>query len=513
MNKKKRKTQSYRRKRRAENRVNRRQRRTESQAPELAGGNIHYEVSDRVDGLDVGGIGVIHSMVNQIGLVDQIATDVEVLQCPMEYSDVDHVLNITYNAMLAGTCLDDIERHRQDEQFLDALGAKTIPDPTTSGDFCRRFDAAQIDSLMEAVNVTRLNVWARQDPSFFKEAVIDGDGTLVSTEGECKQGAEFAYDGTWGYHPLVISLANTQEPLYVVNRSGNRPSHESAGEYFDRAIALCQQAGFQSILLRGDTDFTQTVKLDGWDDRGVRFIFGAPAHTALKAIANSIPDSAWSDLERPPKYTIHTKPRSRPENVKQQVVLGRGFKNIRLRSEQIYETRYQPYRCDRSYRLVIVRKNLSIEKGEQRLFDEVRFFFYLTNDWSRSAEQIVRLANERCNQENLIGQLRTGVAALQAPVDSLLSNWAYMVMASLGWTLKIWSGLLLPIHSRWRSKHESERSAILRMEFKRFFHSFVRVPCQIVRTGRRIVYRIIGWNPWQATLLRIADALREPRYG
>ena len=66
-------------------------------------------------------------------------------------------------------------------------------------------------------------------PNSSTEAILDADGTLVETDAECKQGVDIAYDGTWGYHPLLISLANTAEPLYLVNRSGNRPSHEQAG--------------------------------------------------------------------------------------------------------------------------------------------------------------------------------------------------------------------------------------------------------------------------------------------
>jgi hypothetical protein len=57
-------------------------------------------------------------------------------------------------------------------------------------------------------------------------ARIDMDGTLVTTGGACKAGIDINYKGEWGYHPLVVSLANTGEALSLVNRSGNRPSHD-----------------------------------------------------------------------------------------------------------------------------------------------------------------------------------------------------------------------------------------------------------------------------------------------
>ena len=160
----------------------------------------------------------------------------------------DHVLNFAYNALCNGTCLDDIELRRNDVVFLDALGADRIPDPTTAGDFCRRFTPDDVETLQDVFDQTRLKVWNQQPSDFFDEAVLDIDGTLVATGAGCKQGIDIAYDGTWGYHPLIVSLANTGEVLSIVNRPGNRPSHEGAAEQLDLAILLCRQAGFRTHL-------------------------------------------------------------------------------------------------------------------------------------------------------------------------------------------------------------------------------------------------------------------------
>jgi hypothetical protein len=122
----------------------------------------------------------------------------------------------------------------------------------------------------------------------------------------------------------------------------------------------------------------------------------------------------------------------------------------------------------------------------------------------------VREANGRCNQENLIEQLKNGARAMEMPVGDLVSNGAYLVMASLAWTLKAWFALLLPQDGRWKEKRRAEKQTVLRMEFKKFLNTLMRVPCQIVRTGRRIVYRLLAWNPWLGVLLRAADALRHP---
>ena len=287
------------------------------------------------------------------------------------------------------------------QAYLDALGARRIPDPTTAGDFCRRFDTPHIYCLQSVFNATRLKVWRQQPKSFFDEAIIEADGTMVETTGECKQGMDINYKGQWGYHPLVLSLANTGEPLFVVNRSGNRPSHEHAAWYFDRSIELCRKAGFKKITLRGDTDFTQSEHLDRWDKEGVRFIFGIDATDKLYEIAENLPLEAWKVLNRRVKHQVKTAPRQRPENVKQQIVEERGFEDIRTVKEYVAEFTYQPGKCQKAYRVVVVWKDLEIYKGQGKLFDKDRCFFYITNIEDKPAEEIVFAANDRCNQENL----------------------------------------------------------------------------------------------------------------
>src|SRR5512135_3266600 len=229
-----------------------------SPQPVITATNIHYEVADKARAIPCGGIGAIHLMVRKLGLAEASDDRLHLLKFHFPDHESDHVLNFAYNALGDGTCLDDIELRRNDLVFLDALGADRIPDPTTAGDFCRRFTPDDVETLQDVFDQTRLKLWRQQPSDFFDEAVLDADGTLVATGACCKPGVNIAYDGTWGYHPLIVSLANTGEVLSIVNRSGNRPSHEAAAEQLDLAILLCRQAGFRRILLRGDTDFTQT---------------------------------------------------------------------------------------------------------------------------------------------------------------------------------------------------------------------------------------------------------------
>ena len=472
--------------------------------PVFTAANIHYEIADRCHGLAHGGMGAIHLLARRVGLIDDIDQNLHLLVIHKPYHESDHVLNLAYNAVCDGTCLQDIELRRQDEVYLDALGAQRIPDPTTAGDFCRRFGAADVYTLIDLINKARQRVWARQSAAFFNLARIDMDGVLVETLGECKVGMDIAYNGMWGCHPLVVSLANTGEVLSVLNRSGNRPSHEGAAAEVDRAVRVCLEGGFRKVLLRGDTDFSQTKHLDRWSaDPRVQFIFGLDQTAAKHVLADDLPAAAWHKLDRPARYHVQTQPRHKPARVKEQIVRERAFENKRLISEYVAEMPYRPTACKNTYRLIVVRKNLSVEKGALRLFDDYVYFYYLTNDWTSSPSQIVFEANQRCNQENLNAQLKSGVRALTAPVDNLESNWAYMVMTALAWNLKAWFALW-PTEGPGRhiERHHQEKETILRMEFKTFINMFVRQPCQIVRTGRRLIYRLLSWNPWQRVFFR-----------
>jgi hypothetical protein len=480
--------------------------------PMMRASNPQFELSGRTVGTAYGGIGLIHQFVKELGLAEAIDRRLHLFKIHLPYHESDHVLSLAYNALCEGRCLEDLELRRQDEAYLNMLGAARIPDPTTAGDFCRRFEPDHLTSLQGAFDVARLQVWARQPARFFDCAVIEADGTMVETGAECKQGIDISYKGVWGYHPLVVTLANTGETLRLKNRSGNRPSHEGAAEQLDQSIALCREAGFRKIVLRGDTDFSQTAHLDGWHEQGdVTFVFGYDSTDALERRADDLPDTAWKQLSRPPRYEVKTTTRSKPEPVKQPIVEERGFKDIRLVGEWVAEMSYRPVACRRAYRLVVVRKDLIVSEPRQGLlFDDYRYFFYIANDAVLAAEEVVFSANDRCQQENVLAQLKA-IRSLHAPVDNLISNEAYMLMTSLAWNLKAWLALRVPVkNGRWHERHQEQQTKLLRMEFRTFVNSLVRIPCQVVKTGRQLILRLLAWNHWQPVFFRLASDLAHP---
>lgn len=474
---------------------------------------IHYELAERTQAVSVGGLGVVQQLVKQLGLAESINRTCPIFRLRLPYSEADHVLNIAYNVMAGGTCLEHLELRRTDEAYLNAVGAQRIPDPTTAGDFCRRFTAWDVFALMESFHEARLQVWQQQPDSFFDLAEIEADGTMVETDGEHKEGIGINYKGQWGYHPLVVTLAQTREVLYVVNRSGNRPSHERASVYIDRSIDLCRRAGFRKIRLRGDTDFSQTRQLDGWHEQRVEFVFGMDATPNLVRIAEELPDSAWKELRRP--QPPEKKRRARRPNYKQQIVVEKEYTNKQLEREFVAEFEYSPTNCRYTYRMVVLRKQISVTKGQQKLFDDSPYFFYITNVPARTLPPsgIVRQSNQRCDQENIIGDLKQ-MGALSAPVNTLVSNWAWMVMATLAWNLKAWLALSLPEPEPdpddRKQPARSERRQLLRMSFARFRQTVLMLPAQIVRTARRLIYRVLTWTPNLDVLLRLHDYLNPP---
>jgi hypothetical protein len=285
----------------------------------------------------------------------------------------------------------------------------------------------------------------------------------------------------------------------LVNRPGNAPSHLGAAAWIDRALALVQGRA-RKILLRGDTDFSLTGEFDRWSAQA-DFLLGMDAHPTLVALAEGLPEAHWRGLATVAKQGIKTQEREKPERIKEQIVHARGYLNQRLESEQVAELDYRPVKCKRSYRVVVVRKNISVEKGEAALFDELRYFFYITTRRDLSGFEVVQLAHERCDQENVIAQLKGGVNALRMPVNDLMSNWAYMVMAALAWNLKAWYGLLLPCAPRGQQ--------ILKMEFRRFLHALILLPAQILCQGRKLIYRILGYNDWLVDFFAMWEYLRK----
>ena len=484
-------------------------------SPMIRTESVKYELADKQQAISAGGIGTLLELTKKLDLRKEINRAIPLFKLHLPYDEADHVFNIATNLLAGGNCLEHIEDRRCDEAFLNAVGSERIPDPTTAGDFCRRFSDGHVLQLMNAFNRVRLAVWQQQPDDFFDCAIIEGDGTQVETSAEKKQGIGINYKGQWGYHPLVVTLANTREPLFIANRSGNRPSHDNAAFYFDLAVQRCREAGFRKVVLRGDTDFALTENFDRWDDDGVEFVFGLDAMPNLVEIAENLDESAWKTMRRrrrlktPRELRRVKRPRER-----EAIVVKNKYLNKKLASEQIAEFDYRPGKCDRTYRVVVLHKEVHLTRGQMRLFDkeEPVYFFYITNAprSEKSTRQVVVDANQRCDQENNISQLKQ--CALTAPLSDLTSNWAYMVIASLAWNLKIWSALMIKPSGTAKQQEEQAtiKKKLIGMDFRTFRDRVLMVPAQIIRRSRTLVYRLLSYRPSVDWLLLIDRDIRRP---
>jgi len=186
-------------------------------------------------------------------------------------------------------------------------------------------------------------------------------------------------------------------------------------------------------------------------------------------------------------------------------VTERGYLDLRLDYEDVAEFDYRPGKCGRPYRVVALRKNLSRTRGEQALIEEIRYFFYITTRTDLTADQVVACANERCDQENVIEQLKNGVNALRMPLDDLVSNWASMVIAALAWNIKAWFAMMM--------HHKADRLSYIKMEFRRFLNRIILIPAMIIRRSRSITVRLIGYQPSLDRLFSAWHTIERTRFG
>jgi hypothetical protein len=460
----------------------------ERPVPMLTSQKIHYEIGGNGEATGFGGLFAMHRLVSRLGLVEAIDAALNLLKIHLPYHESDHVLTLAYSVLCGGTRLQDVDRLRHDVPLMNGLGARLLPDPTTTGDFLRRFGEPDLLALMDTINSVRPQLWRSRGGALFGQvAYLDVDGTIVPTGGELKQGIDISYKGVWGYAPLLVTLANTRELLYLVNRPGNAPSHLDAAEWIDKAIALVAPHA-PRVCLRGDTDFALTAHFDRWAAQ-VDFVLGTDNIAVLRTRAEALPDKAWKPLPRPARYAGRTgTTRARRHNRKQEVITQREFVNLRLDHEEVAEFAYRPGKCARDYRVVVLRKNISRMKGEAVLVDEIRYFFYFTTypADTHAPQLIVELANQRCDQENIVGQLKSGINALHAPVGDLVSNWAYMLIAALAWNIKSWHAMMM--------HRKDDRHAFIRMEFKQFLDTVIRIPATVINRARTITVRLLAYT-------------------
>jgi hypothetical protein len=462
------------------------------------------EVEQRSEVTPYGGLALAVALCRRLKVAQSIDQHVKVLKVHLPYTESDHVLAMALSLYCGGTCLEDQANLQHSEAALRILGACRLPDPTTAGDFLRRFDEHGHDSLpglRRANDELQSRAWKaaahrrgkRKDRGQW--AMVDVDGHVKQLCGVQKQGADF-FGKTWCYLPLLVSLANTGECLAVRNRPGNiRTSDDTAPVLAEVLPRVSAQYG--RVLVRGDSDFDRRDIRQACTEAGAYFAFVGREFTNRPGIAEAISEETWRPFRtraHRQRVTAGRRPgyrrRRHGHNRRQQRARERGFKDMQLIQQWLAEVPYTPPDARRPYRLIIRRQLIKHHKGQQLLFEQYRYRYVVTNlPRSVSATKVVDLTYERCDQEKQIQQMGAGLAAWRMPVAEFDGNSAWLEVARLAWNLAKWLAMLaLPDET-------------VRWQWKRFRQAFVYVAAQVLRRSRQITVRMSASHRWCDTLV------------
>lgn len=439
----------------------------------------------------LGGLALAVGLLTRLRVAQSIDERVSLLHSRRPYHESDHVLTHVYNLFVGGSAIEDIADLQQSEPVRRMLGAARIPDPSTAGDFLRRFDRKSIAALDAAIHEAQERAWKRRYGSRkCALGIVDLDSHVRHVYGNQKEGADFTYKGGFGYHPLVISLAETQECLRLVNRSGNKTSADGAAEELAGLVPLLARR-FERVLVRGDSAFARQDIFAVCDKNGLSFAMVSGTQPNFAALAESLDERCWRRFAGTVAFsTPEGRTRRRGRNLRRLRARRRGKRDLRLEKQWLAEIDYTPARSEKTYRLIIRRQRIE-ESDQGELFELWRYRYVLTNlPRSVSTEEVVRQTYRRCDQENVIEQLQSGVAAMRMPTGGFLANYAHLVCARLAHNIKSWLAMLaLP-------------GEVMRWEWKRFRKAFVYVAATVVRSARQNILRLASSHRFAPILQR-----------
>ncbi len=430
-----------------------------------------------------GGLALACSVVSNLRLPQSIDKHLNLLKQHRPFTESDHVLAHAYNLFVGGSCIEDMANLQNSEGALRMLGACRFPDPTTGGDFLRRFAESDLDALDAAIDEVQDRVWRkllgrRKQP----QAIIDIDSHIKEVYGQQKGGADFSHKGCWSYHPLVITLAKTQEVLRLVNRPGNAHSSKGAVKQIQEVLDWLEKR-FKQVIVRGDSAFLSHEITDTVHENGHNFALVMPGYPNLNKLADQLPPESWTRFE--PSSRKHRKKRrrgkpkrNRRQNLRKAKALNLKKRNLQLQEQWVTEIPYKMARSKHTYRLIIRKQRILEHNHQGLLFETWRYRYALTNLKDLSASMVLNLTYQRCDQENVIEQLQSGIAAMRMPTGDLLANGAFVRCARIAQNLKSWICQL------------ALREETTRWKWKRFRQSFVYFAATVILHGRQTWVKI-----------------------
>jgi hypothetical protein len=452
---------------------------------------LHLEVDERSTVTGYGGLSLAAAFLKRFRVAQAIDDRVHVLKIHLPFHESDHVLAQALNLYVGGECLEDQASLQHDTGVLRMLGACRLPDPTTAGDFLRRFDERQhpgaLSGLRSAIDAVQDAVWGKQAGKRRRKrdvAILDLDGHTKPLYGVQKEGADFDYKGRWSYNVLLASLAGTGECLAVRNRPGNVRSSEGAADLLEETLPRVKQR-FREVLVRADSDFDRRDVREACEAEGVHFAFVAREASNRLSWAEGLPESAWTPFRtrahREREKNRHRRGfegRRKKSNRRRRRARERGYTNLDLKKQWIAEIPWKPPGATKTYRMILRRQ--LIEKSDQESLFEIYRYRYVVTDLpaSWSAEEVIDTTYQRCDQENVIEQMGRGVAVWRMPVAEFDGNSAWLEIGRLAWNLGKWiAQLVLP-------------AEVVRWEWKRYRKAYVHIAAEVVHRSRQCWLRM-----------------------
>ena len=450
---------------------------------------LHLEGDPRGEITHYGGLVLAQQFVRRFGVAQQLDNALTLFKRHAPYYESDHVLALAYTLYADGRCLEDQAALQGSEAVRRLVGACRIPDPTTAGDFLRRFKTAQsLEQLSRVIDEVQEAVWlklartVRRRRKKHELALVDLDGHIKPLYGVQKEGADFSYDRRWSYQPLVVSLGGSGECLKVVNQPGSARSSDVAAKAIKEVLPRVMRH-FRNALVRGDTDFDRSDVFNAAIEEGAYFAIGGRVHPNRAALVGRIAEENWKPFVPRAKREERSgsSRHGRTPNYRRQKAAERGYRRLRTVKQWVSEIAYQPHGLGAACRMIVRRILIEETDGQGALFSHFRYRLVLTNlPRSYTARQIIDLTYQRCDQENVIEQFGQGIAGWRMPVAEFRGNSAWLEIARLAWNLGKWiAQIALP-------------SEVVRWEWKRFRRHFVYIAAKVLKSGRRLVVRLAG---------------------
>jgi hypothetical protein len=472
---------------------------------------LHLEHDDRPDVTNLGGLVLPLALLRRVRAAQIIDKRVQLLKVHLPYHESDHVLSQALMLYAGGTCLEDMALLQQDPALLRMLGAERTPDPTTSGDFLRRFvPDGELENLRSAVDEIQERVWSnprrwnwrwrRRSKEKRPFVVLYLDGKTKELIGVTREGADFDHKGRWSYNVLVASL-DDGECVALRLRSGNVRSSDGAAELLDELLPRLLRR-YQTVLVVADSDFDRFDIRYACERHQCYYAFVGRELENRPVLADGCTNwrpfrtraHRMRQAEREQKGADFKKRRKKGDRRRRRA-RQRGYTDLKLVRQHVGEIEGPD-----GARLILRRQLIDEERGkpgQRELWEMERYRYVVTNlprEWTPT--DIVDATYLRCDQENLIEGMGSGIAAWRMPVAEMRGNAAWLEIARLAWNLGKWIAYVAlgKETSRW--------------EWKRFRRCFVDFAVQVVRIARQTRVRILGAHRFAGDLLRALRVLQ-----